>query len=114
MWECGWWCLHKTDASVKSSFRENFPYKRPSSEEQLLQGIIDGKLLGYFQCDIEVPEHLRHYFSIFPPIFKNTVVSREDIGTLMREYAEKEKLWLSPEECLYQVSTKLMERSSPR
>ena len=62
------------------------------SEEQLLQGIIDLQLFGYVQCDIEVPEHLRSYFSNFPPIFRNTVVSREDIGNLMREYAEKEKI----------------------
>ena len=66
------------------------------SEEQLLQGIIDGQLFGYVQCDIEVPEHLRSYFSNFPPIFKNTVASREDIGTLMREYAEKENIMTQP------------------
>ena len=29
MWECEWWSLYKTDASVKSHLRENFPYKRP-------------------------------------------------------------------------------------
>ena len=27
MWECEWWSLYKTDASVKSHLRENFPYK---------------------------------------------------------------------------------------
>ena len=58
MWECGWRSPYKTDASVKSHLRENFPYKRPSSEEKLLQGIIHGRLFGYVQCDIEVPEHL--------------------------------------------------------
>ena len=26
MWECEWWSLYKTDASVKSHLRENFPY----------------------------------------------------------------------------------------
>ena len=88
MWECERWSV----ASVKSHIRENFPYKRPLSEEQLLQGIIDGRLFGYVQCDIEVPEHLRSYFSNFPPIIKNNVVSREDIGILMREYAEKENI----------------------
>ena len=30
------------------------------SEEQLLQRQNDGKLFGYVQCDIEVPEHLAH------------------------------------------------------
>ena len=100
MWECEWWRLYKTDASVKNRPRENFLYKRPLSEEQLLQGIIDEQLFGYVQCDIEVPEHLRSYFSHFPPIFKNTVVSREDIGTLMREYAEKENIMPQPRRML--------------
>ena len=100
MWECEWWNLYKTDASVKSHLRENFPYKRPLSEEQLLQGIIDGRLFGYVQGDVEVPEHLRIYFSNFPPIFKNTVVSREDIGNLMREYAEKENIMAQPRRML--------------
>ena len=96
MWECEWRSLYKTDASVKNHLRENFPYKRSLSEEQLLQGIIDGPLFGYVQCDTEVPQHLRSCFSNFPPIFKNTVVSREDIGTLMREYAEKENIMAQP------------------
>ena len=90
MWECEWWSLYKTDAPVKSYLRANFPYKRPLSEEQLLQQIIDGRLFGYVQCDIEVPEHMRCDFSNFPPIFKNTVVSRDDVDNLMKEYAEKE------------------------
>ena len=100
MWECEWWTLYKTDASVKSHLRENFPYKQPLSEEQLLQGIIKGRLFGYVQCDIEVPEHLRNYFSNFPPIFKNTVVSRDDIGNLMKQYAEKENIMAQPRRML--------------
>ena len=96
MWECEWWSLYKTDAPVKSYLRANFPYKRPLSEEQLLHQIIDGRLFGYVQCDIEVPEHLRDYFSNFPPIFKNTAVSRDDIGDLMKEYAEKEGIMPQP------------------
>ena len=89
MWECEWRSLYKTDAPVKSYLRANFSYKRPVSEEQLLQRVIDGHFFGYFECDIEVPEHLRDYFSNFPPIFKKTVVGRDDIGNLMKEYAEK-------------------------
>ena len=96
MWECEWWSLYKTDASVKSHLREDFHYKRPLSEEQLLQGNIDGQLFGYVQCDIEVRENLRSYFSNFPPIFKNTLVSREDNGNWMREYAEKDSINAQP------------------
>ena len=96
MWECKWWDLYRTVAPVKIYHRAQFHNKRHLSEEQLLQGIIDGRLFGYVQCDIEVSEHLRHYFSNFPPIFRKTVVSRNDIGNLMKEYAEKERIIPQP------------------
>ena len=70
MWECEFWSLYKTDASIKSHLRKNFLYRRPLSGEGLMQEIIDGRLFGYVQCDIEVPEHLRDYFSNVPPILK--------------------------------------------
>ena len=92
MWECELWNLFETDASVKSHLRENFSYKRPLNEEKLLQKIIEGKFFGYVQCDIEVPQRVQRHYSKFPPIFKNTVVSREDIGTSINEYAEKENI----------------------
>ena len=100
MWECEWWSLYKTDASVKSHLRKNFPYRHPLSEEGLLRGVIDGRLFGYVQCDIEVPEHLRDYFSNFPPIFKNTAVSRDDIGNLMKQYAKNENIMVQPRRML--------------
>ena len=90
IWECEWWRLYKTDAPVKNYLRANFAYKLPLSEEQLSQRIVDVRLFGYVQCDIEVPEQLCDYFSNFPPIFKNTVVSGDDIGNLVKEYAKKE------------------------
>ena len=100
MWEFEWWRLYKTDAPVKSYLRAKFPYKRPLSEEQLLERFIDGSFFGYVQCHIEVPEHLRNYFSNFPPIFKNAVVIRDDIGNLMKEYAEKEGILPQPRRML--------------
>ena len=68
-----------------------------------MQGIINGRLFGYNHCDIEVPQHLRDYFSNFPPFFKNTVVSRNDIRNLMKEYAEKKGSCHNQEECSYQA-----------
>ena len=47
-----------------------------------------------------MPEHLRDYFSNFPPIFKNTVVSKDDIGNLMKKYAEKEGIMPQPRRML--------------
>ena len=70
------------------------------SDEQLLKGTINGRIFGYVQCDIEVPEHLRDYFFNYPPIFKNTVVSTDDIGNLMKQYAEKENIMVQPRRML--------------
>ena len=65
-----------------------------------MQGNIDGRLFGYVQCDIETPEHLRDYFSNFAPIFKKTVVSRDDIGNLMKQHAKKENIMVQPRKML--------------
>ena len=70
---------------LKNQFRANFSYQRPLSEERLMQETRSGKLFGYDQCDLKLPEHLKAYFANFPPVFRNTVVSRNDIGDLMEE-----------------------------
>ena len=104
MWECEWWCrLYKTDASIKSHPRENFPYRRPLSEEGLMQGLIDGRLFGYVQCDIEVPEHLGDYFSNFPPMFKNTALSKDVSEIWWKNMQKKKGLCHNQEEGSYQA-----------
>ena len=75
IWECNWWELYRTGATVKKHLRASFPYRRHLSEEQLVQEIKIRKLFGYVQCDLKVPEHLKAYFANFPPIFEKTVVS---------------------------------------
>ena len=100
MWECKKWELYRTDATVKNYLRANFPYERPLSEKRLMQEIESGKLFGYVQCDRKVPEHLKAYFANFSPFFKNTVVSRNYIGDLMKEYAEKEGIMSQPRRML--------------
>ena len=96
MWEWEWWRLYKTTNTVKQHIREHFPYRRLLAAEQLLEEIKKGKLFGYVQCDIEAPENLRVNFANFPPIFKNTLVSKNDIGDLMKNYAEEERLLSQP------------------
>ena len=91
MWECEWWRLYKTTITVKQRIREHLPYRLPLEAEQLLGEIKEGKLFRYVQCDIEVPEKLRTNFANFPPIFKNTLLSKSDIGDLMKNYAEEER-----------------------
>ena len=96
VWEREWWDLYKTITCVNEYLRESFPYKRPLREETLLEQVRSGDLFGYVQCDIEVPEELKKKFVNFPPTFKNTNVGRHDIGSLMKDYAEKEELLCQP------------------
>ena len=100
MWECECWRLYKTTANVKIHIRENFPYRRSLTEQQLLEGIKKGSPFGYVQCDIEVPENLSVNFANFPPIFKNTLVSKNDMGDLMKTYAEERGIMSQPRKML--------------
>ena len=98
--ECEWWRLCKTTNVVKQHIRAHFPYSRSLAAEQLLEEIKEGKFLGYVQCDIEVPENLRSKFDNFPPILRNTLVSKGDIGDLTENYAEEERLLSQPQKML--------------
>ena len=100
MLECEWWRLYKTIKTVKRHIREHFPYRRSLAAEQLLEEIKKEKIFGYVQCDTEVPENLRANFANFPPIFKNSLVSKSDIGDLLKNYAEEEKLSSQPRKML--------------
>ena len=100
MWECKWWRLYKTTNTVNQHIWEQFPYRRSLAAEQLLEEMKKGKLFGCVQCDIEVPENLRANFANFPPIFKNTLASKSDIGDLMKNFAEEERLLSQPRKML--------------
>ena len=100
MWERNGWELCRTDATVKNHLRASFPYQRPLSGERLMQEIKSWNLFGYVQCDFKVPDHLKADFANFHPFFKNTVVSRNDIGCLMKDYEEKEGIMSQPRKML--------------
>ena len=100
MWKYEWWRLYKTTTNVELHIRENFPYRRTLADYQLLEGIKEGNLFGYVHCDIEVPKILRGNFANFPPIFKNTLVSNNDIGDLMKTYAKEEGTMSQPRKML--------------
>ena len=100
MWQCEWWRLYKTTTTVKLHIRKNFPYRRSLTEQQLLEGMKKGNLFGSVQGDIEVPENLRENFANFPPVFKNILVSKKDIGDLMKTYAEERGIRSQPRKML--------------
>ena len=97
LWECERLKVLKPEVSVNHRLRESFPYKHPLLQDHLLDKKKSRALFGYVQCDIKFPEHLREKFAIFPQIFKNTNVCRQDFGPLVQEYAKKEgimsRLW---------------------
>ena len=102
MRECEWWRLYKTTNAGKQHIRKHFHYRRSLAAEQLLEEIKEGKLFGYviWQSDIEVPKKLTVNFANFPPISKNTLVSKNDIGDLIKNYAEEERLLSQPRKLL--------------
>ena len=58
------------------------------------------RLFGCVEGDIRVPEHLKEKFSEMCPIFKNTKISRNDIGDFMKAYAEEHGIMAEPRHSL--------------
>ena len=100
IWECCWWKQVKDDKDIRERLKKNFPFRKPLSEQQIMQQIKNNTLFGYVQCDLSVPKPLQNDFKYFSPIFKNCFVSRDDIGEYMKTYAEKHCLLQHPSKML--------------
>ena len=71
-----------------------FPQVRPRNQRRitpsnLVAGIRSKKFFGFVECDISVPDELRARFAQFPPIFKNAMVSIDDVGPVTKELCER-------------------------
>ena len=94
MWECDWRAMVDEDKEKKRFlavlFRSLYPGSRATvSLDRWIERIKDGSFFGLIECDIAVPDHLTDKFSEMCPIFKNTLVGREQLGDGMRELAEE-------------------------
>ena len=49
-------------------------------------------MFGFVECDIEVPDHLKEYFSEMTPIFKNVDVCLDDVEEFIQEYAKQHNI----------------------
>ena len=58
-------------------------FKKYLTQDQIIQYIRGRRLFGFVECDIEVPEHIKEYFSEMTPIFKNVDVCLDDVGEVM-------------------------------
>ena len=90
MWECDW--KRERDPPPRQKWK--------MTQNEILTAVIDGTLFGMIECDIHVPPELRPYFSEMQPIFKNTTVTRDDIGPFMRQYAEEHDIMSTPRRML--------------
>ena len=90
MWECDWKELRDPPPRQKWKMTQN----------EILTAVIDGTLFGMVECDVRVPDNLREHFAEMQPIFKNTTVTRDDIGPFMRQYAEEHDIMSAPRRML--------------
>ena len=85
------------------SFTQSLKSVRPRcrlSFQKILKGVQSGELFGFVLTDIYTPKHLKPFFNEFPPIFKNAMVGREDIGELMKGFVEENGLLKKPRRML--------------
>ena len=90
MWECEWKCVRDPPPRQKWNM----------TQQQITTAVVDGALFSMVECDIRVPPELRPYFSEMQPIFKNTTVTRDDIGPFMQQYAEEHDIMSTPRRML--------------
>ena len=58
----------------------------PEERDELIQNVLNDKLFGFFQVDIEVPEQLMDKFSEFSPLFTLSEVPEDQIPQHMQDY----------------------------
>ena len=94
MWECDWQAAVNEDREKKRFLAVLSRAAYPKQGEELsrnrwIERVRDGSFFGLIECDIVVPDCLKDKFSEMSPIFKNTLVGREQLGDNMRKLAEE-------------------------
>ena len=90
MWECSWARYKAAQADSDNEIHNQYVYHTEHlfrmSKQRILEEILGGHIFGAVQCDLKVPDHLKSHFAEMPPIFKNTVITEDDIGEYMSGY----------------------------
>ena len=104
MWECDWRLLKRTNRElqwfINTEVRRTLDKVKIMSPEQILSEVRNERLFGCVEVDIRMPDHLKEKFREMCPIFKNTEISRDDIGDFMKVYAEEHNIMAQPRRSL--------------
>ena len=100
MWECEWRDMKKTNRELQcfiaTEVRRTLDKVKIMSPARILSEVRNERLFGCVEVDIRVQDHLKEKFSEMCPIFKNTEISRDDIGDFMKAYAEEHNIMAQP------------------
>ena len=103
-WECEWQTEKATNKDLQrfiaTRLRRPLDKVKTMTLQSILSAVKNETLFGCVECDIHVPNNLRERFSEMCPIFKNTNISRDDIGDFMRTYAEENDVMKQPRRSL--------------
>ena len=92
-YECNWKKIKKNNIeALKTQALWHIPKpdtKVQLGENEIIEGVKKGSIFGLISVDIETSEHLKDYFSEMTPIFKNTLVSRNDVGAHIRDHLQR-------------------------
>ena len=87
-WECHWH-VQTAKGGVAEGFGTHYPFQgRGMTEVGVADAIMSGELFGMARVDIVVPATLERDFAEMQPIFKNTAVSRTDVGDTMKAFVD--------------------------
>ena len=92
LYECQWVVLQKRAEVIHCKAQWMIPkpttHNSSLTESEILNGVEKGRIFGMIQVDIHTPEAKKDMFYEMTPIFKNCLVSRDDVGNHMRSYLE--------------------------
>ena len=97
--ECQWLNHKSKNGVIEEVLKKTVKIVRPRrnlNHQSILNGILTDELFGVLLCDIHTPDHLKEHFSEFCPIFKNPLVSANDVGPHMKAYAESHNIFRRP------------------
>ena len=106
IWEHEFKSQQKLDLKLKQFIRPRQPpfYHKHcwmAKESTILNAVLNDNFFGLLEVDIHVPDHLHSYFEEMPPLFCNTEVKFEDMGTFMQKYVRDHGLSDKPRRLLF-------------